>query len=65
MDIISKNKNSIPSDIFDYDIFIGNVIKLYIENNIIDIPYFQKLIKTINDKKEQIIVNTYLIDYIN
>ena len=65
VDIIYENKNSIPNDIFDYDIFIGNVIKLYIENNIIDIPYFKKLIKTINDKKEQIIVNTYLIDYIN
>ena len=62
--IMYKYRHTIAQDIFDYDILISNIIKLYIENQIIDINYFTNLIKTIKDKKEQIIASTFLIDYI-
>ncbi len=58
------NQKSFPQDIFDYNIFISNIIKIYLNNNIIDIDLFKNIIKTVKNKKERILINTLLIDYL-
>ena len=62
--LILKQSSSFNKLVFDEEVFLKNVIEIFLKNQIIDIKFLLKVADLTNNSKNRALLKTLLIDYI-